>query len=201
MSSRFDWERALRQANLPPTRKLVLQTLSSYANKAGEARPSQERIAEASGLTRRTVGTHIRAAIDEGWVVRLVKGRSKGRGGKALASVYVLTIPTVDASNGKEVPTGSQASNGKQVPTGSPNEWEPDDASNGKEVPTFITGNTLSSRPPVENEHEQHADPSERLRQIQRMLRDRERGPFDDETDFDTPALSAVLGKLGKRSA
>lgn len=197
MSSRFEWERALRNADLPPTRKLVLQTLSSYANKAGEARPSQEKIAEASGLTRRTVGIHVRAAIEEGWIVRLVKGRSKGRGGKALASVYVLTIPVPDASNGKEVPIGSEGSNGKQVPTGSENEWEPDDRSNGKQVPTFSTGNTLPSLPPVENASERPVDHAARARQIQQLLRDR-RGPFDDPEDVDTPDLAGLLGKIGR---
>lgn len=202
MSSRFEWERALRRADLPPTRKAVLQTLSTFANKAGEARPSQERIAEASGLTRRTVGIHIRAALDEGWIVRLVKGRSNGRGGKAIASVYVLTIPVPDLSNGKDVPIVPEGSNGKQVPAGSENEWESDDVSNGKQVPTFSTGNILPSLPPVQNDcGEQVGDGAARLAQIQKMLRDRSRGPFDDDTDADTLDLSGLLGRMGRHTA
>lgn len=202
MSSRFEWERALRRADLPATRKHVLMTLSTFANKAGEARPSQETIAEAAGLSVRAVGGHVRAALDDGWIVRTRKGRGAGDNrGKAMASEYLLTIP-VSTVNRHEVPVDSPEVNRNDVPAESESQPAPERGVNRHEVPTFSTRNILPSHSPVENARgEQVADGAARLSQIQKMLRDRSRGPFDDDTEAETLDLSGLLGQMGRHTA
>lgn len=62
-----DWQRYVRNLDLPPTTKLVAYALSTYADlvakgggKAGEnAYPSQTRLAVECGLTPRTVRRHL----------------------------------------------------------------------------------------------------------------------------------------------
>ena len=198
MSSRFDWERALRKADVPATRKLVLLTLSSFANKNGEARPSQEKIAEASGLSVRAVGGHVREALNEGWLVRTRKGRGAGENRrKALASEYLLTIP-VPTDNRHHVPVDSD-DNRHDVPAESGSQPAPERVVNRHEVPTFSTRNIPPSHLPSVETVNTPADNAERARQIQQMLRNRQQekrgGPFDDDTGLATPDLGGFLKK------
>ncbi len=53
---RFEWERLVRRIAMPRTTKLVAMTLASFANQDGSnVRPGRERIANACGVTPRTI--------------------------------------------------------------------------------------------------------------------------------------------------
>jgi hypothetical protein len=94
MSARFEWERAVKGSDMPPTRKLILLTLATHANKGGKAWPSQARLAEECGLSDRAVRKHLAGAMSEGWLERTRTGRNVGRSaGESVTSEYRLRTP------------------------------------------------------------------------------------------------------------
>ena len=64
--------RAIRDAEIePPLRKLVLYTLAVYADRdGGGIHPGLRTVAERTGLDHRTVRRHVRACLDEGYLVQ-----------------------------------------------------------------------------------------------------------------------------------
>lgn len=85
--SPFAYARAIRASDLPPVARHVALTLASYANRSGEAWPSQETLHRGTGWSRRTVNNALNDLEQAGWVSRLVKGH-QGR-----ATLYRLHIP------------------------------------------------------------------------------------------------------------
>ena len=81
----FTWRDALCSAEGPPsTTRLVLLVLSTYMNADGSnCFPSTQTIAIASGLSEKSVITHLQVAAKLGWIRKCEHGRSfGGRGWK-----------------------------------------------------------------------------------------------------------------------
>jgi hypothetical protein len=111
--SRFEWERVLRRASLPPATKLVGFVLATYANKTGGSiRPGVQRLVDVTRQSRRTVMRALEHLRKVGLVERTFKGSSGGR--RALADEYRLTCP-VDLLDRMDLLTPND-----QVPTGTP---------------------------------------------------------------------------------
>lgn len=71
----WSWRHAVLKSDLPPTTRHVLLTISCFMNDVGGGcYPTQEQLAEASGLTDRAVRKHIDAAVEAGWLVKREHG-------------------------------------------------------------------------------------------------------------------------------
>lgn len=69
------WRHAILQSDLPPTTRHVLLTLSCFMSKAGtDCYPTTRQIAAATGLSERSVCTHIFNATQGGWLSVSVHG-------------------------------------------------------------------------------------------------------------------------------
>ncbi|SFZ82400.1 Helix-turn-helix domain-containing protein [Devosia enhydra] len=81
--SAWSWRHAIVKSDLPPVTRHVLLTLSVFMNDmGGGCYPSTKRLAECTGLSERTVCTHLAAAADRGWLIITQHG-FKGRKWKA----------------------------------------------------------------------------------------------------------------------
>lgn len=90
---RFEWERAIRSAPMPPTRKLLLFIIGTYMARDGTgARPSVSTLAAEAGVGERQVKRHLTAALDELYLERVKRGHRNWQG-QASASVYRATLP------------------------------------------------------------------------------------------------------------
>ena len=85
--SPFIYARAIRASDLPAIARHVALTLGTYANRSGEAWPSQETLQRGTGWSRRTVNNALKDLELAGWLSRLVKGH-RGR-----ATLYRLHVP------------------------------------------------------------------------------------------------------------
>lgn len=77
LSPLFDWRSAIASKYGPskPSTRHVLLTLSLWMSAKGDSCfPSQETLAEATGMTRKSVRTHIQVAEEEGWLERNAHG-------------------------------------------------------------------------------------------------------------------------------
>ncbi len=70
---------ALKRRVVPPHRALLLIHLAGMSNDSGEVNASQDRIAKASGVSRRAVIDHLNALVDDGLVIRQAHYRKNGR--------------------------------------------------------------------------------------------------------------------------
>lgn len=71
----WSWRHAVLKSDLPPTTRHVLLTISCFMNDVGGGcYPTQEQLAQASGLTDRAVRKHIDAAVEAGWLVKREHG-------------------------------------------------------------------------------------------------------------------------------
>lgn len=91
---RFEWERQVI-SNRGPTKsttRLVLLALATYVNKERIAWPTTLQLAEATALSERAVCTHLKKAVNEGWIERTASKR-KGKDWKNYT--YRIVIPPV----------------------------------------------------------------------------------------------------------
>jgi len=96
MAPLFSWRGAIADSDLAPTTRHVLLTLSTYMNeRGGSAFPGSARLAHDSGLHQDTVKTHLRDAVDRGWLRVVAPGGSLA-GGKRLATQYAASVPGAD---------------------------------------------------------------------------------------------------------
>ena len=73
-----------------PHTRLVLVALAKWMSPdGGSCWPSTITLAEATALSRRVVGLHLRRAVDEGWIVR----RRRGAGRANRGYTYQATFP------------------------------------------------------------------------------------------------------------
>lgn len=92
---------------MPPTRRWTLTALSLYATRDGDrCYPSQDTLARDTGLARRVVGAHLRAAEAAGWIERSGRGVG-GRGWRRHA--YVLTVPAAPTCGATPADVGTQS--------------------------------------------------------------------------------------------
>ncbi|MEO9231602.1 MAG: helix-turn-helix domain-containing protein [Devosia sp.] len=65
----FSWRQAILESNLQPTTRHVLLTLACHMNDAGEScYPSIELLCKETGLSNRSVITHLQNANQDGWI-------------------------------------------------------------------------------------------------------------------------------------
>lgn len=71
----FSWRKAILKSKLAPTTRHVLLTLACHMNAAGEScYPSIKLLCEETGLSNRSVITHLQIAKEEGWITVDVHG-------------------------------------------------------------------------------------------------------------------------------
>lgn len=105
----FSWREALLRSGLSPTTRHVLLTLACHMNEFGAGCfPSTRTLALETGLSRRTVETHLAVARDAGWILvepRGASGRAWRRHQYRLSWPPVLAkeVPHVEAELGKDV--------------------------------------------------------------------------------------------------
>lgn len=90
----FTWRSAVASEGGPPrsTTRHVLLTLSLHMNeKGGSCFPSTRTLAEETGLSRRSVETHINLAVADGWLRKRLIGL---KGQRWRRSEYEATLPT-----------------------------------------------------------------------------------------------------------
>lgn len=77
---RDTWIRKVASEDGPasPTTRLVLLVLGSRMDRVGYCFPSTDRLTVESGLSKRSVLTHLSAAEDDGWISREVCGTGRG---------------------------------------------------------------------------------------------------------------------------
>jgi hypothetical protein len=91
--SRFEWERLIRQSELPSAMKLTGYALATYVNGNGSnAHPGVDLLVKATGLSRRTIITALAGLESEGLLIVTSKGGGKGMK-RGTASVYCLASP------------------------------------------------------------------------------------------------------------
>lgn len=97
------WRSALCDSDLEPTTRHVALTLSLYMGERGDsAHPGAARIAHDSGLSERSVRTHLGILVDRGWLRVVTRGGLKGA--KKVANAYEATIPVPPAPMAVPVP-------------------------------------------------------------------------------------------------
>lgn len=90
----WSWRHALLKSDLPATTRHVLLTISCFMNDVGGGcYPTQEQLAEATGLSDRAVRQHIDIAVKAGWLVKKEHGF---RGQKWRNHEYEAAWPTQD---------------------------------------------------------------------------------------------------------
>jgi DNA-binding transcriptional ArsR family regulator len=90
---RFQWEQSLRMLALPwPTKSFGL-LLATYADKNGtNIHPGEEHLARVTGLTQRSVRTHLAALRETYYLIeRTERGSAGGR--RSIADDYRLVLP------------------------------------------------------------------------------------------------------------
>lgn len=131
LSPLFDWRSAVASKYGPEssTTRHVLLTLSLWMSVKGDGcYPSTRTLAEASGLSRRSVETHLATAISEGWIARDQHGFS-GQGWKRYE--YAAKIPRSVLAAIQAEKKGGEGDSPRTSEGG-----EPRDKKVGKEVPT-----------------------------------------------------------------
>ena len=116
---KFEWQRAFRavrdtsrETGLPALTRLVMWEVSGHMNGDGtSARPGQERIAKAAGLSLPAAKFHLQLAVERGWLKRARTYSSRF----GLGYEYLPTIPGVEGAT--TVP-GSNVSQSKNVAAG-----------------------------------------------------------------------------------
>ena len=98
--NRFDWERLIRELELPLTVKCAAYALATYVNGDGRnAHPGVANLMKATGMSRASVLRALSALENEGFVIVRSQGGSKGVP-RGHATVYELATP-VDNRAGK----------------------------------------------------------------------------------------------------
>jgi len=90
---RFEWERLIRERELPSALKLTGYALGTYVNGDGSnAHPGIEGLVKATGLHRATVLRALSELEDLGFIHAVFRGGGKGVR-RGLATVYELSEP------------------------------------------------------------------------------------------------------------
>lgn len=111
----FAWRDAILTSDLPATTRHVLLTLSTHMNRdGGSAFPSTRTLAQETGLSRRTVEGHLRAAEAKGWIARSEAGA--GRGWRR--QEYEPLLPTASAGGAEDSPPKAGRGESKRTDVG-----------------------------------------------------------------------------------
>jgi hypothetical protein len=114
LSPLFAWRKAITQSTLKATTRHVLLTLSLHMNAEGKSCfPSVRTVAGEAGLSRRAVGVHLTLAVNEGWIVRRIRG---SQGYNWHAYEYELAFPTTHATDAEVVAETTSTPGSHHVP-------------------------------------------------------------------------------------
>lgn len=143
----WSWRHAVLKSSLPATTRHVLLTISCFMNDVGGGcYPTQEQLAEASGLSDRAVRQHIDDAVKAGWLVRKEHGF---RGQKWRNHEYEAAWPTQDAeATALQVVERAEAGSGPFLEGAEPHAEgaEPDDKKVRKDVPPILPEHSSNQR-------------------------------------------------------
>lgn len=132
----WSWQQAIQKSRLSSTTKLVLFNLSCYINAVGEGcYPSTKRQAAETGLSERSICTHLAIAKEQGFI----EIKKHGFAGQEWArNEYYVTFP-----KGTELGSARHEKALNVVPKGT----EPDDKKALKEVQSNIPVNIPENYP------------------------------------------------------
>lgn len=107
MSSRFEFERAIRRSGLPPLARLIALTIATWADAetgsiARKNQPAQSVLLEATGMSKSSFLTHRKTLLDEGWVKCVSPDKIKAQKEHA-QNVYSIHIPDGKAGSGDDL--------------------------------------------------------------------------------------------------
>jgi hypothetical protein len=104
--NRFAWERAVKASDLPRGTRLVLLVLATNMDNATrKVSTTNKELAADSGMSERSIYTHLKRAEQRGWIARLSRGHHLAPGSSA-PSIYVGQFPE---PTGSTVPVGDEA--------------------------------------------------------------------------------------------
>ncbi len=90
--TKFEWERLILLVDIPPMTKLIGLALAVYARRdGGNIHPGQARLAKETGLTDRSVRSHLERLRELGLIERTERG--VGNAHMRRADVFRTTIP------------------------------------------------------------------------------------------------------------
>lgn len=100
------WARTIRRLNLHRSTKAVAQALGLHTTRdtGRDAHPGRERLAQETGMSKRSITTHLGILERLGLVVCVARGSDMGR--SARASEYALAVPEWVAERVKATPKG-----------------------------------------------------------------------------------------------
>jgi hypothetical protein len=139
---KFDWQRAITSDQGPasPTTRHVLLTLSIFMDQDGDnCFPSTRKISSATGLSERSVCTHLDLAASAGWIEKIERTKS-GQGWKRHS--YKASLPKNVLKEVQHVEDGGTETGSARYPIGTePHSegTEPDDNKALKEVQSTST--------------------------------------------------------------
>lgn len=94
LSPLFTWRSAICQSELPATTRHVALTLSLHMSELGDScYPSQSRLAEETGLARRTVNRHLSKLDGDGWLEHTGWKTWETPGGEQKTKVWKAVLP------------------------------------------------------------------------------------------------------------
>jgi hypothetical protein len=136
----WSWRHAVLKSDLPATTRHVLLTISCFMNDVGGGcYPTQEQLAEATGLTDRAVRKHLDDAVSAGWLLRREHGfrGQKWRNHEYEASwpdAQHVEQPVPDVDEGAEPSSGPFSEGAERGSKGA----EPDDKKVRNDVPPIL---------------------------------------------------------------
>ncbi|MGO4449072.1 helix-turn-helix domain-containing protein [Phyllobacterium sp. TAF24] len=135
----WSWRHAIIKSDLQATTRHVLLTISCFMNDMGDGcYPTQEQISEATGLSDRSVRTHLELAEKAGWIKVSEHGF---RGQKWRNHQYVASWPdTPDVEKGAE-PASGPFVEGAEPPSGKVRNVVP----KGAEARSYYQSNNTSN--------------------------------------------------------
>jgi hypothetical protein len=142
----FTWRTAILESSLPATTRHVLLTLSCHMNDAGESCfPSIERLSRETGLSTRSVSTHLGKAREAGWI----KSGLHGYGGRQWArNEYRISWPPSWGEEPSSVPRpdGLESDGEQRSPAGGEPSSTQGDSQNGEEENVAVEGGERNDR-------------------------------------------------------
>jgi hypothetical protein len=142
----WSWRHAVLKSDLPATTRHVLLTISCFMNDVGGGcYPTQEKLAEASGLTDRAIRKHIDDAVSAGWLKKKEHGF---RGQKWRSYEYEAAWPGETADPQDVVGRAERGSGPFDGEGAEPHAQgaEPDDKKVRNDVPTILPEYPSSER-------------------------------------------------------
>jgi hypothetical protein len=143
----WSWRHAVLKSSLPATTRHVLLTISCFMNDVGGGcYPTQEQLAEASGLSARAVRQHIDDAVKAGWLSRKEHGF---RGQKWRNHEYEAAWPAQDAETADlQVVERAESGSGPFSEGAEPHAEgaEPDNKKVRKDVPPILPEHSSKQR-------------------------------------------------------